>query len=84
MSIHAKSIDVVSIFLFTRFLFGDSAPLFALIGICLASGTGILTKDDELEGVCWEIRVSTRAIFRTKLQIKRMFRWFSGSRITSS
>lgn len=44
--------------IFIRFLFGDSAPLFALIGICLASGTGILTKDDELEGVCWEIRVS--------------------------
>ncbi|XP_031626056.1 serine/threonine-protein kinase PINK1, mitochondrial [Contarinia nasturtii] len=39
-----------------KFLFGDSAPLFALIGVCLASGTGILTKDDELEGVCWEIR----------------------------
>lgn len=40
-----------------RFLFGDSAPLFALIGVCLASGSGIITKDDELEGVCWEIRV---------------------------
>lgn len=41
-----------------RLLFGDSAPFFALVGVSLASGTGILTKDDELEGVCWEIRVS--------------------------
>ena len=40
-----------------RLLFGDSAPFFALVGVSLASGTGLLTKDDELEGVCWEIRV---------------------------
>ncbi|XP_046419795.1 serine/threonine-protein kinase Pink1, mitochondrial isoform X1 [Neodiprion virginianus] len=39
-----------------RLLFGDSRPFFALVGVSLASGTGILTKDDELEGVCWEIR----------------------------
>jgi len=43
----------------SRLVFGDSAPFFALVGISLASGTGILTKDDELEGVCWEIRVSS-------------------------
>lgn len=43
----------------SRLVFGgDSAPFFALVGISLASGTGILTKDDELEGVCWEIRVN--------------------------
>lgn len=41
-----------------RILYGDSAPFFALVGVSLASGTGILTKEDELEGVCWEIRVS--------------------------
>ncbi|EDW86407.2 uncharacterized protein Dwil_GK17835, isoform C [Drosophila willistoni] len=41
----------------TRKLFyGDSAPFFALIGVSLASGAGVLSKDDELEGVCWEIR----------------------------
>ncbi|PSN58451.1 Serine/threonine-protein kinase PINK1 [Blattella germanica] len=40
-----------------RLLFGDSAPFFALVGVSLASGTGILTKDDELEGICWEIRM---------------------------
>lgn len=57
------SIDVVvlwfqvSITFVCRFLYGDSTTFFALIGISLASGTGILTKDDELEGVCWEIRV---------------------------
>lgn len=39
-----------------RILFGDSGPFFALVGVSLASGTGILTKEDELEGVCWEIR----------------------------
>lgn len=43
----------------SRLVFGDSAPFFALVGISLASGTGILTKDDELEGVCWEIRVNS-------------------------
>lgn len=42
----------------SRLVFGDSAPFFAFVGISLASGTGILTKDDELEGVCWEIRVN--------------------------
>lgn len=26
------------------------------MGVSLASGTGILTKEEELEGVCWEIR----------------------------
>uniref|UniRef100_A0A6P7GSH9 non-specific serine/threonine protein kinase n=1 Tax=Diabrotica virgifera virgifera TaxID=50390 RepID=A0A6P7GSH9_DIAVI len=39
-----------------RILFGDSGPFFALVGVSLASGTGILTKEEELEGVCWEIR----------------------------
>ncbi|XP_046397282.1 serine/threonine-protein kinase Pink1, mitochondrial [Ischnura elegans] len=39
-----------------RLFFGDSRPFFALVGVSLASGTGILTKDDELEGLCWEIR----------------------------
>lgn len=40
-----------------KLLFGDSTPFFALVGVSLASGTGILTKEDEFEGVCWEIRV---------------------------
>lgn len=39
-------------------MFGDSTPFFALVGVSLASGDGMLTKDDELEAVCWEIRVS--------------------------
>ncbi|XP_045470032.1 serine/threonine-protein kinase Pink1, mitochondrial [Harmonia axyridis] len=39
-----------------RILYGDSAPFFALVGVSLASGTGIITKEEELEGVCWEIR----------------------------
>lgn len=53
-----QSFTTIYPFIPDRFLFGDSAPLFTLIGVSLASGTGILTKDDELEGVCWEIRVS--------------------------
>ncbi|XP_065352449.1 serine/threonine-protein kinase Pink1, mitochondrial [Cloeon dipterum] len=39
-----------------QLLFGDSRPFFALVGVSLASGTGIITKDDQLEAVCWEIR----------------------------
>lgn len=39
-----------------RILFGDSRPFLAFVGVSLASGTGILTKEEELEGVCWEIR----------------------------
>ena len=46
----------------SRLVFGDSAPFFALVGVSLASGTGILTKDDELEGVCWEIREAVSKI----------------------
>ncbi|KAB0798061.1 hypothetical protein PPYR_09054 [Photinus pyralis] len=37
-------------------LFGNSAPFLAFVGVSLASGTGIITKEDELEGICWEIR----------------------------
>jgi PTEN induced putative kinase 1 len=40
-----------------QLLFGDSRPFFALVGVSLASGAGIITKDDQLEAVCWEIRV---------------------------
>ncbi|XP_055846775.1 serine/threonine-protein kinase Pink1, mitochondrial [Episyrphus balteatus] len=39
-----------------KLFYGDSAPFFALIGVSLASGSGVLTKEDELEGVCLEIR----------------------------
>lgn len=41
-----------------RLFYGDSGPFFALVGVSLASGGGLLTKDDESEGICWEIRVS--------------------------
>ncbi|XP_052901630.1 serine/threonine-protein kinase Pink1, mitochondrial [Anopheles moucheti] len=39
-----------------KLLYGDSTPFFALVGVSLASGDGVLTKNDELEAVCWEIR----------------------------
>ncbi|XP_065079137.1 serine/threonine-protein kinase Pink1, mitochondrial [Ochlerotatus camptorhynchus] len=48
-----------------RLMFGDSAPFFALVGVSLASGDGMLTKDDELEAVCWEIRNAVSR-FQTK------------------
>lgn len=45
-----------------RMLFGDSGHFFALVGVSLASGAGILTKEEELEGVCWEIREAVSKI----------------------
>ena len=35
---------------------GQSAPFLALLGVSLASGTGMVTKEDEVECVCGEIR----------------------------
>ena len=40
-----------------RFSFGDSLPFLSLVSISLASGNGLITKEDELESICWEIRV---------------------------
>ncbi|KAL4142827.1 hypothetical protein QTP88_005224 [Uroleucon formosanum] len=37
-------------------MFGNSRPFFALVGVSLASGNGMLTNENQLEGVCWEIR----------------------------
>lgn len=37
---------------------GNPSPFFALVGISLASGAGIIRHQEELEGVCYEIRVS--------------------------
>lgn len=62
----------------SRLLFrGDSAPFFALVGVSLASGTGILTKNDELEGICWEIRVSVfyKHLFIFLKKKKRNFKY---------
>lgn len=42
-----------------QLMYGNSRPFFALVGMSLASGNGMLTNDNQLEGVCWEIRVST-------------------------
>lgn len=35
---------------------GHSGPFLALVGVSLASGTGLITKEDEVECVCSEIR----------------------------
>lgn len=40
-----------------QLLYGNSTPFFAFVGIGLASGS-ILRKEDQLEGLCWEIRES--------------------------
>jgi PTEN induced putative kinase 1 len=53
----------------SRFAFGDSLPFFSLVGCSLASGAGVLTKDDELEGVCWEIREAVSS-YQSKLENK--------------
>lgn len=39
-----------------KLTFGDSLPFLSLVACSLASGNGVLTKEDELEGLCWEIR----------------------------
>ena len=43
---------------------GNSAPFLALVGVSLASGAGIITKEDEIESVCYEIR---QAVGKTRL-----------------
>lgn len=52
-----------------RFAFGDSLPFFSLVGCSLASGAGVLTKEDELEGICWEIREAVSS-YQSKLESK--------------
>lgn len=41
-----------------RLVFGESAPYFALVGVTLVSGSqlGLVTKEDELEALCCNIR----------------------------
>lgn len=43
-----------------RLVFGESAPFFALVGVTLVSGSqqGLVTKEDELEALCCNVRVS--------------------------
>merc|ERR1711971_547704 len=48
-----------------EFLTGNSAPFLALVGVSLASGSGILTKEDEIECVRKEVRNAARKV--TKL-----------------
>lgn len=38
-----------------QLFYGNSTPFFAFVGISLASGS-IISKEDELDGLCWEIR----------------------------
>lgn len=44
-------------FLPSRIFYNNRIPFFAFVGVSLASGSvAIITKEDELEGMCWEIR----------------------------
>jgi PTEN induced putative kinase 1 len=43
-----------------QLLTGNATPFLALVGVTLASGPGIVTKQDELEFVCKEIQRSAR------------------------
>lgn len=43
-----------------QLLNGNATPFLALVGVSLASGTGIATKQDELDFVCKEIQRSAR------------------------
>jgi len=59
---HAKNLRQKTV---KEFLTGNSAPFLALVGVSLASGSGILTKEDEIECVCKEVRNAARKV--TKL-----------------
>lgn len=48
-----------------KLFYGDSVPFFALIGVGLASGAGILTKEDEFDCVCHEINEAANKLQRT-------------------
>ena len=43
---------------------GNSAPFLSLLGVSLASGSGLIAKEVEIESVCYEIR---QAVSRTRL-----------------
>lgn len=48
------------------FFSGHGAPFLSLVGVSLASGTGLITKEDEVECVCSEIRQAATRV-RTNL-----------------
>ena len=59
----------ISFFLFQLCL-GNSAPFLALVGVSLASGSGLITKEDELECVCREVGGSSLFSFFLLNRIK--------------
>ena len=46
--------EIIAVF---QLCLGNSAPFLALVGVSLASGSGLITKEDELECVCREVRL---------------------------
>lgn len=57
-----------------RLLFGNAAPFLAFVGVNLASGTSIITEEDELEAACWGIRVGISC--RVVLLLLMDLAWF--------
>lgn len=50
----------------------NSKPFLTFVGVSLASGTGMLTKEDEVEGVCWEIRHAVNNMFEKLIQVETL------------
>lgn len=50
----------------------NSRPFLTFVGVSLASGTGMLTKEDEMEGVCWEIRHAVNNMFEKLIQVETL------------
>lgn len=51
---------------------GNSRPFLTFVGVSLASGTGMLSKEDEVEGVCWEIRHAVNNMFEKLVQVETL------------
>lgn len=53
-----------------RIFYNNRSPFFAFVGVSLASGSvAIITKDDELEGMCWEIRETVSKMHQSREDI---------------
>ncbi|CAH1707584.1 serine/threonine-protein kinase Pink1, mitochondrial isoform X1 [Aphis gossypii] len=53
-------------------MYGNSRPFFALVGISLASGNGLITNENHLEGVCWEIREAVGRMQKNLIVAERL------------
>ena len=50
---------------------GNASPFLALVGVSLASGTGIITKQDELDCICREIqKAAAKTLENTEAEVR--------------